>query len=51
MRGAFDSSGWRPLHLLVSHDKAEKMQVVMVCERRRQMAEIKYPSFKLLECC
>lgn len=43
MRGAFDPSGWRWLHFLVSREKAEKMQVVMVCGTRIQMAEIKYP--------
>lgn len=42
MRGAFDPSGWRRLHFLVAREKAEKMQVVMVCGMRIQVAEIKY---------
>lgn len=43
MRGAFEPSGCRWLHFLVSREKAEKMQVVMVCGMRIQMSEIKYP--------
>lgn len=43
MRGTFHPSGWRQLHFLVSREKAEKMQVVMVCGTWIQVAEIKYP--------
>lgn len=43
MRGAFDPSGWRQFHFLMSREKAEKMWVVMVCGTRIQRSEIKYP--------